>query len=373
MLPKNLKYGNKVEASLARSYTSNIQPNGALGGYTPNSVATINIPTGPNLALIALESILKFTITNNDAGNADSRFDSGGAHGLIQRIRVFHGSNLLEDTDNYGLLAREYFDLQVSTDASYGKYSVLTGTRNDLVVNGAKALCVNSGAIIAGGSTNTYTLTLLSILGSLSGNNYFPLFECTSAPLRLEIQFVSSLAQAACCPANPSAFTINAIEYIASYIELSSEALAIIRGGQTGPLSYSLQGVRNYNTSVALAGGGATTQVNFNVPAKFGSVKSVIASIRNSAAGVNAATYYPHSCDLNGLQSYFFKIGSKSSVPAIAPSTVPQYFCELLKAVGSISDLNHEPSIDITSYSQSAAVTSDQAAITEGNVNSGSF
>ena len=181
------------------------------------------------------------------------------------------------------------------------------------------------------------------------------------------------MAQAACCPANPSAFTINAIEYIASYIELSSEALAIIRGGQTGPLSYSLQGVRNYNTSVALAGGGATTQVNFNVPAKFGSVKSVIASIRNSAAGVNAATYYPHSCDLNGLQSYFFKIGSKSSVPAIAPSTVPQYFCELLKAVGSISDLNHEPSIDITSYSQSAAVTSDQTAITAGNVNSGSF
>jgi len=182
------------------------------------------------------------------------------------------------------------------------------------------------------------------------------------------------LAQAACCPASPSAFTINAIEYIASYVELSSEGLAIIRGGQTGLLSYSLQGVRNFNTSVALAGGGATKQVNFNVPAKFGSVKSVIASIRNSSAVVNAATYYPHSCDLNGLQSYFLIIGSKSSVPAIAPATVPQYFCEpTIKAVGSISDLNHEPSIDITSYSQSAAVTSDHAAITEGNVNSGSF
>jgi hypothetical protein len=373
MLPKNLKYGNKVQSSLARSYTSNIQPNGALSGYSNGSVCTINIPTGPNLALIAAESVLKFDLKNNDAVDADSRFDSGGAHGIIKRIRVFHGSNLLEDTDNYGLLAREYFDLQVSTDASYGKYSILSGTRQDLVVSGATAFCVNSGAIFKGATTKTFTLTLLSILGSLSGSNYFPLFECTSAPLRLEIQFVNSLGECCCCPAAPAAFTINNIEYIASYIELSSEALSIIKSGQDGVLSYTIQGVRNYNTSVALSGGGATTQVNFNIPAKFGSVKSVIASIRDSSKGVNTALYFPHSCDVNGLTSYYFKIGSKSSIPAIAPSTLPQYFCELLKAVGSISDINHEPSIDLTSYEHTTSALNTQGSITDGDVQSGSF
>ena len=81
MLPTNLRYGNKAEASMARSYTSNIQPNGALGNYTQGSVTTIMIPTGPNLALVASESVLKFVATTSGGAGADGRLDSCGAHG----------------------------------------------------------------------------------------------------------------------------------------------------------------------------------------------------------------------------------------------------------------------------------------------------
>ena len=125
MLPKNLKYGNKVNASLARSYTSNIQPNGALGGYTPNSVATINIPTGPNLALIASESILKFTITNtmremlggslvehvNETANVD------------KAITVNKGTGLLGINKN---IKNNQTDIRSATDA----VSFLSTTQN---------------------------------------------------------------------------------------------------------------------------------------------------------------------------------------------------------------------------------------------------
>ena len=118
------------------------------------------------------------------------------------------------------------FDLQVSSDATYGKHSILSGTRNDLVVTfptvadtdfttgGAKwsglrlpVLQVNSGyrisgnAVIASAATcsQTFAINLISLIGSLGSSKYFPLFACTSAPLRVEITLASTaLATAAC-------------------------------------------------------------------------------------------------------------------------------------------------------------------------------
>lgn len=401
MLPKNLRYQNKSEPTMSRSYTSNIQPNGQLNNYTKNTVCTIMIPTGPNLALVANESVLKFSFKTTGTGNG--RLDSGGIHGCIERIRVFHGSNLLEDIQNYGLVAKEYFDLQVSTDASYGKYSILNGNRADQHVEmynqittangtdaattqalanalkasfntlGGYSMCVNNGEKIEADTPNTYCITLLSILGSLSASHYLPLFEMTAAPVRLEIQFAATPQNIGAFPSTVTNFQIDNIEYIASYIALSNEAMGIIKSGQSGPLSYTLQGLANFTTTATIKGGLTTTQINFAIPAKYASVKNIIASIRDTGAGVSTALFYPHSCGMFGLQQYYFKIGSHSSIPAIAPNTVAQYFTELLKAVGSISDLNHHPSIDMNSYKQQVPILNDPDTITQGSVNSGSF
>ena len=106
MLPKNkLVYGSNVESSAARSYRSNIQPQNGTGTYNAGDSITINIPTRNNLVLVPEESVLKFTL-NYTAGAASDiiRLDSCGAHGVIDRIRVWHGSNLLEDITGYGVL-----------------------------------------------------------------------------------------------------------------------------------------------------------------------------------------------------------------------------------------------------------------------------
>lgn len=227
MLPKNLKYGSKVESAAARSYRTNIAPQNGTGTYNLGDTIIINIPTRNNLVLVPTESYLKFNATVTAAANGlCARWDSCGAHGLIQRIRVFHGSNLLSDIDSYGLLAKILFDLQVAPDASYGKYNMLAGTRNDLVATlpaqGAAATDaastqavanalqaslaslavsanqINSGeslgtAIAAAGPvTNTYCLNLISLVGTLCSQNYIPLFAMTSAPCALK----SNLCQA---------------------------------------------------------------------------------------------------------------------------------------------------------------------------------
>ena len=133
MLPKNLKYGNKIESAPAKSYRTNIQPQNGTGPYSLGDTITINIPTRANLVLATTESVLKFNLTLKAGAASAFRWDSCGAHGNIQRIRFWHGSNLLEDIDNYGLLAKMLFDLQVPSDASYGKFNITSGTRNDLV------------------------------------------------------------------------------------------------------------------------------------------------------------------------------------------------------------------------------------------------
>ena len=180
MLPKNkLVYGSNVESSAARSYRSNIQPQNGTGTYNSGDTITINIPTRNNLVLVPEESVLKFTVNyKNGTDTAQAiRFDSCGGHGLIERIRVWHGSNLLEDITSYGVLAKLMFDLQVPSDATYGKHSITSGTRNDLVVRfptfiatdfsgavfkdfGLSVNQVNSGARITGDGATFAASTL---------------------------------------------------------------------------------------------------------------------------------------------------------------------------------------------------------------------
>jgi len=405
MLPKNLAYGSKVESASARSYRTNIQPQNGTGTYNAGDTIIINIPTRNNLVYVPCESYLKFTHTVTAGANdvAYARFDSCGAHGLVQRIRVFHGSNLLSDIDNYGLLSKILFDLQVPTDSTYGKYNILAGTRNDLTVSIPTLVAadfsnavfsalslpvnqVNSGyrmnttAKIAttGTISQTFCLNLITLAGALCKDKYFPLFACTSAPLRVEIQLVPA-CQNGMCIEKASTFAITNCEYIAQMIELSDNAMNIIRESQNGqPLQFVNPDYRNYQYNFALANG-TNTQVTMPIPAKFSSLKSLFVAIRDSGK-VNSITYFPYSCNKFGISSYFFRIGSVV-MPSKVPDSIPEMFSEAVKAIGSMGDLNHQPSIELTSYSQDApaansgdvSVAFNTAIYAVSAINSGSF
>ena len=407
MLPKNLAYGSKVESASARSYRTNIQPQNGTGNYNAGETIIINIPTRNNLVYVPCESYLKFThtVTAGAADSAYARFDSCGAHGLIQRIRVFHGSNLLSDIDNYGLLSKLLFDLQVPTDSAYGKYNILAGTRSDLTLKfptltnaeviatpplwSAMVLPVlqsNSGARMnatakiatTASVSQTYCLNLITLAGSLCKDKYFPLFACTSAPLRVEIQLVPALINGMCIE-TASTFQISNCEYIAQMIELSDNAMNIIRESQNGqPLQFVNPDYRNFQYTFALANA-ATTQVTMPIPAKFSSLKSLFITARDSA-NVPKLTYFPYSSNRFGISQYFFRVGAQV-LPSKVPDTIPEMFAEAIKAIGSMGDLNHQPSIEYESYNQNipgansgdAAVATTAAFYTTSATNSGSF
>ena len=411
MLPKTLKYGTKIESAVARSSRVNIQPqSGTI--YGPNDTITINIPTRNNLVLVPTESYLKFNVefTSGAASNA-FRWDSNGAHGLIQRIRVFHGSNLVEDQDNYGMMSKMLFDLQQSADGSLGKQNILCGTRNDLVgttVTGAAAttnavadvntalatlydkkmsvINVNSGERILesdGGNdlianaaktqVNTYCLNLISLVGSLCSNSYIPLFALTSAPLRVEIQLVPNVVN--CCAALTGAlantFSITNCEYIANMIELGDSAMSTIYSSLGGePLQFVFPSFKNFAFSQQV--GTTATQVTFPIPAKYSSLKSLFITQRDNGTG--AIARFPFSSVSLGLSEYFFRVGA-TTMPPSAPRTLPEAFAEVCKAIGSIGDIHYTPAIDKLTYTLATSPTyveSATAGITSG-VSSGGF
>jgi len=107
------------------------------------------------------------------------------------------------------------------------------------------------------------------------------------------------------------------------------------------------------------------------IPAKFSSLKSIFITARDQGTG--AVTFFPFSSVTCGIVDYQFRIGS-SIFPPKAPNTLPEMFSEVLKAIGSMSDLNAQPSIDRSSYQLSASVANSVALeLFASNVSSGSF
>ena len=376
-LPKNLLYQNKVDAMGARPYTSNIQPQGAQT-YAANDVMIFNIPCNRNTVLSPHDTYLKFSMTGTNGATAQDwvRLSKAGAHGFIQRLRVFHGSTLLEDIDNYGNLVAQLCTHQRSADNISYKGSVVEGFEESCAVLVAGSAAGASAAPIysinalrgmrifnsvynatqlagAGVTTSrTFCIPLVSILGSLS-DKYLPLFAMTSSPIRLEVQLVSSALIPFVAITAMASFSLSNVEIIGSFIELSDQALGVIQASTAGaPLTMAVNRYSNlvYNASLL----NATTNVSCPVPFKYSSVQAIINTIRQHSAG--AITFDAYGSFNYNINEYWFQFGSES-LPTKHPGssaagggdhqTMFNYYCS---ALGSTYDLNYNPLVSLYTY-----------------------
>jgi len=406
-LPKNLLYANKVDAMGARPYVSNLQPQGAQT-YSANDVIIFNVPSNRNTVLSPHDSYLKFsmTATNGAAAQDFVRLSKAGAHGFIQRIRVFHGSTLLEDVDNYGNLMAQLSTHQRSADNVSYKGSVVEGWEESCAVlcngvgigaavptyniNGLRGLRIANAAytavqLAAGGVTvlKTFCIPLVSILGTLS-DKYMPLFAMTSSPIRLEIQLVNSALIPFHAVAAMASFSITNCEFIGSFVELSDQALSVVQqasGG--GPLTMAVNRWSNlvYNANLL----NATTNVSCPVPFKYSSVQAIINSIRGNSSG--AITFDAFESNNYNINEYWYQFGSES-LPTKHPGsgtgyplatggdhqTMFNYYCS---ALGSPYALDYNPLVSLHTYDTRAipVATAETLNTTVGNLTSiaGSF
>jgi hypothetical protein len=379
MIPANLVYNGKVESSPARRFRTNIQPQNGTGPYSGGNTVIINIPTQANTFLIPSESYLKFTLstTISTAAVAAAAFDAHGAHGVIQRLRIYHGSSLLQDIDNYNDLAKILFDYQAALDSTQGRLSITSGTNPNYAgadVNNIKA--VNKGltlataaSTIAVGTTSigNYAINLVSLVGSLAGNKYLPLHYAQSAPLRVELVLAANAYNVGSFTANAGAISLSNVEYVAEFLQMSSSAIDAISQRAGGSLQMVVPDWRNYVYSAAVAN---NTTITMPVAAKFSSLKSIVVSPRQ-ADRVGVHSFYPNAHVKNGLAQWTMRIGSEV-LPSTAPTTDPEFFSEAAKCFGSLSDMNYQPSIDLLSFAQPQSVTvTDDATV--ARTDSGAF
>lgn len=390
MIPSNLVYSGKVESSPARRYRTNIQPQNGTGPYVGGNTVIINIPTQANTFLIPSESYLKFKLSAVVGATAGTlgAFDSHGVHSIIQRVRVYHGSSLLQDIDNYSDLAKILFDYQAAQDTTQGRLSITSGTNPSYAGEGAAATNpvnikpVNKGnnikQLTASGtrevipdslSTNSgfYAINLVSLVGSLAGGKYLPLHFAQSSPLRVEIVLQPNAVSCFNITGTVTNIQLDNVEYVAEFLQLSSGAIDAIAQRAGGSLQMVVPDYRNYVYSTTVNDNGTVTMP---IAAKFSSLKSLLVTQRQSAT-TGVAAYYPNAHVKFGLSQWTMRIGSEV-LPSTAPNNDAEFFCEAAKCFGSIADMNYQPSIDLDAFVQAQAVTVT-TALSQATVNSGAF
>ena len=155
---------------------------------------------------------------------------------------------------------------------------------------------------------------------------------------------------------------ISKCELVCNMIELSDSAMTIIKNSLgNGPLQWVTQDYRNYGTNVVIQANTDTT-MSVPVPAKFNSLNSLFFSFRQNPTGV--ATFHANeSCKFN-LQEYYLRIGSKT-LPVKPPNTTAEFFSELIRSFGTISDINQECSVTIEQYQKNVPVAIGGAEATQ--------
>jgi hypothetical protein len=125
-----------------------------------------------------------------------------------------------------------------------------------------------------------------------------------------------------------------------------------------GPLQFAMGSFRNYTWNATQPNTAVTASTTFSMPiaAKVSSLKSIIIASRDNinVASGNVNGFFPHSSNKFQLNQAYFRIGSVVLPPKF-PTTSAEYYAELLKAVGSMSDLQFNPAIDYISYNQDYA------------------
>jgi len=365
-LPSKLLYNNKINSSYARNFNSVIQAQNT-SNYGLGQTAIFNIPCMRNQVLSGADTLLslKLRTRNGAVANTLGWLPKGGIAHAIQRLRIFSGSQLLCDIDNYGNLVSMLTAWQSSTEHVSGKLSVLQGC------SGGRGLQVFGPAAIVANANNgdfDFCFPLLSIL-SLT-DNYVPLYAMSgNGPLRLELQFVGGFpafigsTEAITNHADGVNTVFSDCKLIANFVELSDAAMAIVEQSTNGgPVQWVCQSYSNYVFNATLRN--ATTQLSIPVPAKYNSLKALYMTMRRNPDGADNAL--PDDCSKFLLSQYTTRIGSRV-IPSEPPTTVPQFIAEMHRALGSASSR-----IDPASYTY-AQVRTDAAVDIANVVYSGCF
>ena len=257
----DLDFRLKPSAPRSRSYRASILPTNK-NTFNPTDTAIIYIPGGRrNTYLDCTQSYIRMTLKNTD-GTALSGFTlDHNANCVINRLDVFHGSNLLETIQTYNILSSYIFDMQLSQSQKLALSNVYG-------FNGAAA--TRQGISLGVAGQKTFCLPIFSGVVGVQNDKMLPI-GLLADDIRLEFTFESQ-ASAIVQSATAGVLQILDFQLELTIVELSDEGENMVRSNYQYPqMPLYLHGSswRHYVSQLGTSSGGYSTLV----PARFASLK----------------------------------------------------------------------------------------------------
>ena len=309
----DLQFNLKPSSGRGRAYRASILPTNA-STFPCGSTTILYVPCGRRGTFLdPQQSYLKFTVLNNDAANT-LLFDNGG-WSPINRIDIFHGSNLLESIQQANVLYSFLYDFETTSSHRAG-LSCLSGTDVSVARKGLN-FAVSSGLTVA--------VPLLSGVVGMGLDKYLPVCAL-SDDIRIEITWEAQVQGMVASAANGTAWSITGVELELTYIELQDESLAIVNS--ENPLNETLflhaNSWRHYVSSLSTGTSGIYSTL---VPARQASLKSLVCLPRR-ATEIALGTAYSLSSRINpNFANYWWRIGA---------NLIPQKYVQLINSNGTI-------------------------------------
>jgi len=325
LLPNNvsitsdLLYDLKPSSGRGRSYRCSIQPTNKQT-FSGGDTAILMIPCGRRGTFLDNQSsYIKYTIVNNEVALGKTAFlDNNGAC-VINRLDVFHASNMLESIQSYNTLYSYLLDFQLNVSQAYSLSNTF-GTSYDYNRKGYP-LGLSTGA-----NKLTVCMPLLSGVVGLGLDKSLPVGSLND-DIRLEITFENN-TQALCWSGTPAtSYTIVGLELELTYIELADDSMNIVNS--VSPLNDTVflhgNSWRHYVSSIAANTAGTYSTL---VPCRFASTKTLVLCPRRSTEITSASSYSLSSRSNFGIDSYWWRVGS---------ALIPQKFITLKSSSGLVA------------------------------------
>jgi len=190
----------------------------------------LNVPCGRKGQFLNQKmSYLKFKVKNTSvitaaevtAGKQATITPDYSISSLIARLEIYHGSNLLEQIHEYGVLHTMWLDMTGCNDAHASTGSVIEG------IGGLR-----KGDDLTVGSSKVYAIPILfGIIGCMQ-SKYLPTGDMSAGDLRVEITLANNndgiTISTTDTTAGAKTWTVSDVELMLEYVELNSEAARMI-------------------------------------------------------------------------------------------------------------------------------------------------
>lgn len=366
-ISSSLIYNQKPAAVLARKISYVGQANNVT--YAPGGLIRLEIPTSPGTFLQCGTTCLKFdfnvtSLIQPAAGafhNGSVVLDSTAAS-LIRRIRVYSGSSLIEDVNEYSKIYELMRDATSSsaedettggiegypsadTELTGAVPTAVSSTNDTLALQNVRRVnerrdCLSATLNnVAAADNIPYQFEIPLMLGTIGTMcpKWFPLGAAGAAPIRVEIELntnnsgvVQSTASAgnagAAANASNSTWDVRNVEIHCDLVQLDNNAMRLVDESVGGEYVVNTSAFRHSSNNIAQA----TTESSTILPFRFSSAKAFFSRMYESAgqerrphpsqtgAGRQRCSSFHHMIGSSHVPANNVRLGNSEQPPLIA-------------------------------------------------------